>query len=80
MLGLPLRYFLKHPVTTVAYLAADPLQIWMTVQDEYAAEREGSRPKHQYESDTIGNSDFMSLWASHGRARRHRSSGRSGPT
>lgn len=51
MLGLPLRYFLKHPVSTAAYLAADPLQIWMTVQDEYAAEREGSRPKYQYESD-----------------------------
>ncbi|HEX3470949.1 MAG TPA: class I SAM-dependent methyltransferase [Silvibacterium sp.] len=51
MLGLPLRYFLKHPVTTVAYLAADPIQIWMTIKDEYAAEREASRPKYQYEFD-----------------------------
>ena len=51
MLGIPVRYFLKHPVDTVTDIAADPLQLWMTVQDEYAAVREGSRPKCQYESD-----------------------------
>ena len=51
MLGIPVRYFLKHPVTTVADVAADPLQLWMTIQDEYAAQREGSRPKYQYEFD-----------------------------
>ena len=51
MLGIPVRYFLKHPVTTVADVAADPLQLWMTIHDEYAAQREGSRPKYQYESD-----------------------------
>jgi hypothetical protein len=47
MLGIPVRYFLKHPVTTVAGVAADPLQFWMTIQDQYAAERERSRPKYQ---------------------------------
>jgi hypothetical protein len=51
MLGIPVRYFLKHPVTTVAGVAADPLQFWMTIQDQYAAERERSRPKYQYEFD-----------------------------
>jgi hypothetical protein len=51
MLGLPVRYFLKHPVTTVAHLAADPLQVWLTVQDEYAAVREASRPRCQYGFD-----------------------------
>ena len=51
MLGLPMRYFLKHPVTAVAYLAEDPLQVWMTVRDEYAAVRERNRPDCQYDSD-----------------------------
>jgi hypothetical protein len=78
MLGLPVRYFLKHPVTTVAHLAADPVQIWMTVQDEYAAAREGNRPKCEYESDNTWEkrlhecmgapwpcplaSEFVALW------------------
>ena len=39
MLGIPLRYLLKHPVMGVAELAADPLQTWMTIQDEYVAAR-----------------------------------------
>jgi Methyltransferase domain len=51
MLGIPVRYFLKHPVTTVADVAADPLQLWMTIQDEYAAKREGRRPRYRYEFD-----------------------------
>ena len=51
MLGIPARYFLKHPITTVADIAADPLQLWMTIQDEYAARREASKPNAQYESD-----------------------------
>jgi hypothetical protein len=51
MLGLPLRYFLKHPVTMATCVAADPLQLWMTVQDEYAAVRERKRPDCRYESD-----------------------------
>ena len=45
------RYFLKHPVTAVAEVAADPLQLWMTIQDEYAAKRERSGPRYQYEFD-----------------------------
>ena len=51
MLGIPVRYFLKHPLTTVADVAADPLQLLMTIQDEYAAKREGNGPKYQYQSD-----------------------------
>jgi hypothetical protein len=51
MLGIPVRYFLKHPVVTVADVAADPLQLWLTIQDEYAAAREGAKPKYQYESN-----------------------------
>ena len=51
MLGIPVRHFLKHPVTTVADIAADPLQLWMTIQDEYAAVRETSRLKCLYEPD-----------------------------
>lgn len=51
MLGLPLREFFKHPVTTVAHLAADPVQIFLTVQDEYAAAREAKGPQCQYNFD-----------------------------
>ncbi|MGD0799002.1 MAG: class I SAM-dependent methyltransferase [Acidobacteriaceae bacterium] len=35
---------LKHPVSSVADLAADPLQTWMLIQDEYAAGRERVGP------------------------------------
>jgi len=51
MLGIPVRHFFKHPITTVADISADPLQLWMTIQDEYSAVREGGRPKCLYESD-----------------------------
>jgi hypothetical protein len=51
MLGIPVREFLKHPGTTVGDIAADPLQLWLTIQDEYAAVREGSRPKYRYQPD-----------------------------
>ncbi len=51
MLGIPLRYLLKHPVIGVADLAADPLQVWTTIQDTYLAQREQRRPQCQYDSD-----------------------------
>src|SRR5580700_389419 len=51
MLGIPLRYLLKHPLIAVADLAADPLQILTTIQDVYVAEREQRRPECQYDSD-----------------------------
>jgi hypothetical protein len=51
MLGIPLRYLLKHPKIGVADLAADPLQIWTTIQDVYVEERERRGPQCQYEPD-----------------------------
>jgi len=51
MLGIPLRYLLKHPVNAVADLAADPLEIWTTIHDFYVAQREQGRPQCRYESD-----------------------------
>ena len=51
MLGIALRYLLKHPITAVADLAADPLQIWTTIQDSYVDQREQRRPQCHYESD-----------------------------
>jgi hypothetical protein len=51
MLGLPVRYFFKRPFTTVRSIAADPVQLWMTVQDEYAAKREAGQPKYSYAAD-----------------------------
>jgi hypothetical protein len=52
MLGIPVRYFLKHPFNAVANVAADPLQTWMTIQDQYATERERWRPNYPYEFDS----------------------------
>lgn len=51
MLGLPVREFLRNPVSTAAHLASDPLQIWLTAQDEHAAVQEGKRPKCEYQFD-----------------------------
>jgi len=78
MLGIPVRYFLKHPVVTVADVAADPVQLWMTIQDEYSAVREARKPRCQYQfnvdweqrlHESLGvpwpckaASEFWSLW------------------
>jgi hypothetical protein len=51
MLGIPLRYLLKHPVIAVADLATDPLEIWTTIHDSYVAQREQRGPQCRYESD-----------------------------
>lgn len=51
MLGIPLRYLLKHPVAGLADLAADPLQVWTTIQDTYVAQREYRGPQCAYKSD-----------------------------
>jgi hypothetical protein len=51
MLGIPLRYLLSHPVSAVADIAADPLEIWTTIHDAYVAEREQRGPQCQYEAD-----------------------------
>jgi len=48
MLGLPLRNWLKHPATAVAEIAADPAEIWATIRETYAADRERSRPACRY--------------------------------
>ena len=77
MLGLPLRYLLKHP-RAVADLAADPIEVRTKVQDIYMAEREQRRPQCQYEVDDTWErrlhdqlnvrwpctftSDFWGLW------------------
>jgi hypothetical protein len=51
MLGIPLRYLLRHPLIAVADLAADPLEIWTTIHDSYLAQREQRGPQCRYESD-----------------------------
>ncbi len=51
MLGIPLRYLLRHPVVGVADLAADPLEIWTTIYDSYVDRREQRRPQCRYVSD-----------------------------
>ena len=51
MLGIPLRYVLKHPVQAAKDLAEDPLEIWTTIRETYVAEREQGRAQCPYESD-----------------------------
>jgi len=51
MLGIPLRYVLKHPITGVADLLADPFETWTTILDCYVAERERGLPQCPYELD-----------------------------
>jgi hypothetical protein len=50
MLGIPLRYLLRHPLS-LADLAADPLQVLTNIGDIYVAQREQRRPQCSYESD-----------------------------
>ena len=49
MLGLPLRYMLKHPAS-LTDLAADPVEVWTRIQDVYIEKREQHRPPCKYES------------------------------
>jgi len=51
MLGIPLRYLLRHPISGVADLAADPRQVWTTVRDAYVDERERRGPQCGYVAD-----------------------------
>jgi len=51
MLGIPMRYLLKHPASGVADLLADPIETWTTIHESYVAERELRRPQCPYEPD-----------------------------
>jgi hypothetical protein len=51
MLGIPLRYLLKHPVAGAIDLLSDPLEIWTTIVDFNADRRERRGPRCQYRSD-----------------------------
>jgi hypothetical protein len=51
MLGIPLRYMLKHPLTASADLAADRFEMLTTLPDAYIAEREQRRPQCPYRHD-----------------------------
>jgi hypothetical protein len=39
------EYLLKHPVTGIADLAADPIEIWTTIREAYSEKREERRPE-----------------------------------
>jgi hypothetical protein len=51
MLGVPLRYVLKHPTAAVADLVADPVELCTTIIDAYVDERERRGPRPRYEAD-----------------------------
>jgi hypothetical protein len=78
MLGIPIRYLLKHPLA-VSGLAAHPLETWTRIRETYVDVREQRGPQCQYESDVdwehrfhdcLGvqwpcqlTSEFRTLWA-----------------
>ena len=51
MLGIPLRYLLKHPLTGIADLAADPIEAWITIRESSVEKRDEGRPQCPYEPD-----------------------------
>ncbi len=51
MLRLPMRYWLKHPMTALADISADPLEIWTKIQGAYVEGREQRLPRYCYEAD-----------------------------
>lgn len=51
MLGIPLRYLLKHPVTGMSDLAADPIEALTTIRECYVEKREQRGPQCVYEAD-----------------------------
>jgi methyltransferase family protein len=51
MLGLPLRYLIKHPTVGIELFAFDPLEVWTRVRETYVAEHEQRRPQCPYEPD-----------------------------
>jgi hypothetical protein len=51
MLGLPARYFLSHPVRAIATIAADPVEIWTILQQNYVAQHERPVPADLYQAD-----------------------------
>ncbi len=52
MLGVSLSYLLKHPVTAVADVASDPVEVWIKFEEKYADWSAGRPPaSYPYESD-----------------------------
>jgi hypothetical protein len=51
MLGIPLRYLLKHPMTGVADLAADPIETWITIREAILEKPEEGKPQCPYQPD-----------------------------
>ena len=51
MLGLPMRYFLSHPMRAVAAIAAEPLEMWTTLQQNYIKQHERPVPPDLYQAE-----------------------------
>jgi len=51
MLGIPLRYVLKHPLSATADLAADPFEVMTTIHECIVEGREPRRPQCPYQHD-----------------------------
>jgi hypothetical protein len=50
MLGIPIRYLLKHPLA-LSGLAVHPVETWTRIRETYVDVREQRGPQCQYESD-----------------------------
>jgi hypothetical protein len=69
MLGIPVRYLLKHPVIAGVDLAADPVEVWTTIKISIWLSASSVDLSADTSPMTIGNSDFMTFSAYHGRVR-----------
>jgi hypothetical protein len=48
---LDLRTYLRHPISTLAAVAADPVESWMRFWEQYAAHREEHAPPDLYKAE-----------------------------
>src|SRR5271167_3061996 len=51
MFGLPMRYFLSHPLRAAAAIASEPLELWSTLQQYYGAQHERLVPPDLYQAE-----------------------------
>ena len=58
MLGVPLRYLLKHPLAA-AELASDPLGVISRARDIYIAQRELAGPQCRYNSNVNWGNKYL---------------------
>jgi hypothetical protein len=58
---LDLQPYLRRPIATLQAIAADPIESWMRLREQYAAHREGHTPPDLYKPDEDWETRLHSL-------------------